>query len=358
MSAFTKSWPGVIRTSGMRAAIAAVLLSITFAIECTPMMADENHRIPMNRTELKGGEWFPFILSKIAPLEWWTYQESISDVKREEYSTDWGYQLARQNTSEFPRFCFSMFRPSEASYGALLNAVKDYEGAVAWVMHDDCIVAWKAKPTGHGMVRLPYAMSEQEIEKHNQSLRQPPDPAFVDKAVADIPLFCSYLEKRLGLTEHESQQFDPRWLTAKGLAESKGEFEDFMDPGIWSVFLARDPQAYAKTFQPTSPADRDLGMGIGMFQSEELLKELGAERNQVKDGTGEGSLSVFPLLSRLSDYTDDVIYEPGEVAPFLTELFRAQQIVKERRSIRGLDNLIRIARWAEKLNVGIYFGGV
>jgi len=52
----------------------------------------------------------------------------------------------------------------------------------------------------------------------------------MEKAVADIPLFCSYLEKRLGLTGHESQQFDPGWLTAKGLAESKGEFEDFMDP--------------------------------------------------------------------------------------------------------------------------------
>ena len=335
----------------MRAGIATLLLSITFAIECTPIMADENYRIPTDRTELKGGEWVPFVLSKIAPLEWWSYQESI-------YFSDWSYQSARQNTWEFPRFCFSMFRPSEESYGALLHAVKDYEGAVAWVMHDDCIGAWKAKPTGQGMVLLPYARSEQEIEKHNQSLRQPPDSAFIEKAVTDIPLFCSYLEKRLGLTDRDPQQFDPGWLTAKGLAESKGEFEDFLDPGIWSVFLAHDPHAYAKTFQPTSPADRSLSMGIGMLESEELLKELGAERKQVSAGTGEGSLSGFPLLSRLSDYTDDVIYEPDEVAPFLTELLRAQQIAKQRRSIRGLDNLIRIARWAAKLNVGIYFGGV
>jgi len=143
MNAFTKSWPGVIRTSGMRAAIAAALLSITFAIECTPMMADENHRVPMDRTELKGGGWFPFILSKIAPLEWWSYQESSLTLSERTISGDWSYQLARQNTSEFPRFCFSMFRPSEASYGALLNAVKEYEGTVAWVMHDNCIGAWK-----------------------------------------------------------------------------------------------------------------------------------------------------------------------------------------------------------------------
>jgi hypothetical protein len=164
-------------------------------------------------------------------------------------------------------------------------------------------------------------------------------------------------EKRLGLTERDPQRFDPGWLTAKGLAESKGEFEDFLAPGIWSVFLARDTRAYAKTFQPTSPADRSLSMGIGVFQSDESFKELGAERNQVSAGIGEGSLSGFPLLSRLSDPTDDGIYEPDEVAPFLTEVLRAQQIVKESRSIRGLDNLIRIARWAGKLNVGIYLVG-
>ena len=51
-------------------------------------------------------------------------------------------------------------------------------------------------------------------------------------------------------------------------------------------------------------------------------------------------------------------YEPNEGASFLVELRRAQQIVTEPRSIRGLDNLIRLARWAQKLNLGIYFGGV
>jgi len=59
-----------------------------------------------------------------------------------------------------------MFGSSEEPYGALLNAVKDYEGAVAWVMQDDCIGAWKAKPTSYGLVRLPPGshISSQEIE--------------------------------------------------------------------------------------------------------------------------------------------------------------------------------------------------
>src|SRR5262249_57899460 len=134
----------------------------------------------------------------------------------------------------------------------------------------------KAKGTGEGMVLLPYTMSKEEVEKHNESLRHPPDTAFVEKAVADIPLFCLYLEKRLGLTERDPQQFDPRWLTAEGLAQSKGEFEDFVEPGTWSVFLARDPDTYAKTFKPTSPADRSLGLSMTMSQQDDLFKELGA----------------------------------------------------------------------------------
>jgi hypothetical protein len=188
---------------------------------------------------------------------------------------------------------------------------------------------------------------------------QPPDSAFIEKAVADIPVFCSYLEKRLGLTERDPWQFDPRWLTAEGLAQSKGDFEDFVEPGEWSVFLARDPDTYAKTFKPTSPVDRSVGMSFGMFQGEELFKELAAESNKNNLGRDESSIVPgFPLLSRLSDVTSDATYQPGEVAQLLSEIHRAQQIAKGRRSIRALDNLIRVARWAEQLNVGIYFGGV
>jgi len=338
--------------------IFVILLSFFLASEGSAMTLQQ-HAVPTNRSTLKGGAWFPYVIGKLAPLEWWSYQESISDVKREEYRSDWSYQLARQNTWEFPRFCFSMFRPSEESFRALLNAVKDYEGAVAWVMHDDCIGAFKAKPTSYGMVRLPSEMSPQDMEKYNQSLRQPPDPAFIEKAVADIPVFCSYLEKRLGLTERDPQRFDPRWLTAEGLTQSKGQFEEFLEPGTWSVFLARDPDTYAKTSKPTSPNDRSLSMGIGMFQQEDLFNELGAKWNSQNAATEESPIIPgFPLLSRLSDISSDAIYEPDEVASFLKELLRAQQIVKKPRSIRGLDNLIRIVWWAQKLNVGIHFGGV
>jgi hypothetical protein len=230
------------------------------------------------------------------------------------------------------------------------------------VMHDDCIGAWKAKSTFYRAAPLPSdkPMSPEEIEKHNQALRQPPDSDFIEKAVADIPAFCSYLEHRLGLTEHAPQQFDSRWLTAEGLAQSKGDFEDFFEPGTWSVFLARDPDAYAKTFKPTSPVDRSVSMSFGMLQGDELFTELGVEwKNSDREETGAAPVAPgFPLLSRLCDATIDATYQPDEIARLLLETIRAQQIAKGRRSIRALDNIIRVARWAERLNVGIYFGGV
>jgi len=244
---------------------------------------------------------------------------------------------------------------------ALLNAVEEYKGAVYWWMHDDCISPLAKKPEFIGLRRIPNpGLSEKELQEHNDALRRPPDPAFVQEAVADIPIFCAYLEKRLELTERPPQEFDAAWLTVVGLAQSKGEFEDFVDPGIWSVFLARDPNRYAKTFKPTSDVDRSLSMGLSSGQRDELFKELGADWSTGDSSSGKASplIAAFPLLSRFDDETNDVLFEVDEVSPFLAELLRAQQKVKAPRSIRGLDNLIRIARWAESLKVGIHFGGV
>lgn len=333
----------------MRASVAIILLTIFWvngSIE--PML--ETHSVPKDRRALTDGEWFPYVVSKLAPLEWWSYQESIADVNREDYTSDLRFQLARQNTWEFPRFCFSLFRPSNESFTALLRAVDEYQGAVVWQMHDDCIGAWPLK----GKFMEPILGTDPK--KLEDSVRNPPqaDSAFVEKAVADIPVFCTYLEQRLGLQGRIPADFDPRWLTREGLAQSRGEFEEFFEPGSWTVFLAREPSTYAKTFQPTSSADRSLSIGIGMFQCDELLKELGAKWN------GAGQLQVlpdFPLLSRFPDIASDAVYQPDEIDSLLTELLRAQDCVGKSQSIRGLDNLIRIARWAAKLKVGIYFGG-
>jgi hypothetical protein len=310
------------------------------------------HAVPKNRSALTGGEWFPYVISKLAPLEAWTFAASMDDVKRENYSSDFSYNLARQNTWEFPRFCFRMFRPPIEDWTALYKGVGEYQGSVIWVMHDGCIAPMAAKPTL-------YAPITSEEAKHNleDAIRNPPkaDPEFVKKAMADIPSLCGFLEKKLGLQDKNPVDFDQRWLTREGLAQSRTEFEEFFEPGSWSVFLAREPEVYAKTFAPTSPSDRHLSIGIGMFEHDALFKELGARWES--GGEREPPLPDYPLLSRLDDITSDATYAPDDVSPLLAEYSRAQQAARDPQSLRGLDNLIRIAKWAQRLRLGIYFGG-
>jgi hypothetical protein len=54
--------------------------------------------------------------------------------------------------------------------------------------------------------------------------------------------------------------------------------------------------------------------------------------------------------------TANLVFERNEVDALLDECLQAQASVKNPFALRGLDNLIRIARWAQKLKAGIYFG--
>ena len=311
-------------------------------------MAGENHPVPKGRSKLIGGQWFPYVLSKIAPLEWWSYEESTSDVKRENYLGDLRYKLAKSNTWQFPRFCFSLFRPSTQSFWDLVHAVTEYQGAVVWGASRNCIGAWPAKPTFYAPIH-----SDQDARRFEETVRNPPkaDPVFVKRAVADIPALCAYLEKCLGLTGVAPADFDPVWLTREGLAQSRGEFEELYEPGDQPVFLVPDPKKLS------SSADRRrLHVGVGMFQTAEIFKELSAT-SQTTNSSADADLVLapFPFLCRLSDIANSAVYEPDEIPSFLAELLRAQQVVREPASIRGLDNLIRIARLSQKQSVGIYF---
>jgi hypothetical protein len=53
----------------------------------------------------------------------------------------------------------------------------------------------------------------------------------------------------------------------------------------------------------------------------------------------------------------DAVYQPAEVDSLLTELMRAENVVTDPLAMRGMDKLIRIARWAQKIRSGVYFSG-
>lgn len=319
----------------------------------SPSMAT-NRPLPKDRNTLKVEQWLPYVVSKIAPLEWWNFLTTTSDIHREDYGSDWSYQLEKQNTWEFPRFCFVMFRPDPKAYGALYDAVRHYKGGVLWLMHDNCIAAVPTNadyPDANSLFQMP------------RRLDNPPPPrpladaAFVKHALADLPNLGAHLEATLGLKDKPPLEFDRRWLTREGLATFRGPYEEFSDPGSWSTVLTKNPARLSSgSFDHST--DRLLPMGLGMFEQDALFHELGADwTKHQSEGDSIPILPDYPLLSRLDDITADAVYEPNEIERFLVELTNAQNAVKDPRSIRGLDKLIRIAHIAQKEQLGIYFGG-
>ena len=62
------------------------------------------------------------------------------------------------------------------------------------------------------------------------------------------------------------------------------------------------------------------------------------------------------MLSRLNDIASDA-YDANEINRLLAEILRAQTRAKHVSSIRTLDKLYRIAKWAERDETGIVFTG-
>lgn len=333
----------------MRASLKCLVMVLVLGFGCSPAVA-ASHPVPKDRAALTARDWLPHVVSKIAPLEWWSFAASSSDLRREDFTSDYQYGQARADTS-FPRFCFSLFRPKPEHMASLISSVSAYKSDVSWLMEDDCIVAIPEMPR---FTARPVTVEEQEKFQAMLYKVGHPDADFLKRATLDAPRLAAYIEQRLNLAGKLSLDFDPQWLTAEGLAASRGEFEDYWEHGSWSVFLARKPHDYAQELQPTSAHDRPLAMGIAAHEVDALFDELSPNWEVFREQ--DPIIPAFPMLSRLSDMTVAALYEPDEVDMLVEECHHAQANVKNPAAIRGLDNLVRIARWAQKLKLGIYFG--
>jgi hypothetical protein len=339
--------------------IFGLLLFVAYPTLAMPQV----HSVPSDRAELKGGDWFPYVFSKISPLEWWSFAVSPGDLKQVQYPDEFSFRIAQQNTWEFPRFCFGLFRPAPEALFRLHEVMDEYKGAVFWYAHDNCVGASPAKPTFYAPLTDANGSGGEEkrlLQMPQSPAKTPPgrDSAFVAKAMEDLPKFCRWIEDRLGLRDRKPQQFNSQWLTREGLASSRGPYEEFFEPGSWAVVLSPHPEAVASRHGEDADEDYPVLMGIAMSENDALLKELGFDWQAYEARGGAGPpLPNFPLLSRLGDITADTIYQPDEVDGLMAEYVRAENLVKDQHAIRGLDLLIRIARLAQKMKKGIYFGG-
>src|SRR6266853_496385 len=189
----------------MRACIKYLVMLLMLTFGCLPTAAGV-HPVPKDRTTLSNRDWLPHIVSKIAPLEWWSVAYTSSDLRREDFTSDYQYEQAQADTS-FPRFCFSLFRPKPKEMASLISAVSAYKGDVSWVMEDDCIVAIPAMPD---FTAPPVTADEQERLKWLASALPQRDADFINRALLDAPKLAAYLEDRLNLSGKPSLDFDPQ----------------------------------------------------------------------------------------------------------------------------------------------------
>lgn len=305
--------------------------------------------VPKDRVSLKGGDWFPHVFSKIAPLEWWSYTNFASDLQPNDFPDAISYKSALNAASRSPIFSFSFFRPKPGAHLKLIDLLEGYAGVAYWSKVDANISAYKRKPTFQGIIAITSEEVKQQLEKEDKELLTP-DPDFIQRCVEDIPALCAYIEKQLGLEGVAPTDFSEEWLTAEGLAHSRGEFEDFHDRGTHIPYLARDPDRYAKDFKPTSEADLHLHICVSL-PSVEIP---GPNYSEIRPATG---VSECPLLLGFPMIWDDGTYPAEQIPDLLAELRSVQNHATDPALLRALDNFIRVANWANKLNLGIFLSG-
>lgn len=305
--------------------------------------------VPKDRASLKGGDWFPHVFSKVAPLEWWNYCDSATDLQPNDFPDRNRYKSALNEASRSPVFSFSFFRPTPGAYMKLINLLESYRGAAYWSQVDANISAYKRKPTFQGIIAITSEEVRQQLEEEDTELLTP-DPEFIQRCVEDIPALCGYIEKQFGLEGVEPTDFSEGWLTAEVLAHSRGEFEDFHERGTHIPYLARDPDRYAKDLKPTSEADLQLHINVSLPS----VETPGPHWTEIRPATG---VSECPLLSGFPPPWDDGTYQPEQIPALLVELRHVQNYASDPKLLRSLDNFIRVANWASKLKLGIYLSG-
>jgi len=306
--------------------------------------------LPKDRDSLNGGDWFPHVFSKIAPLEWWNYCRLATDLDPRDFPDRLRYKSAWNQASISPVFSFSFFRPRPDAYAKLMELLEDYRGAARWWICDANLSAYKRAPTFRGIIAISSEEVKQQWEKEKAELLTP-DPDFIQRCVEDIPNLCAFIEKRMGLEGVAPTDFSEEWLTKEGLARCRGEFEDFYDRGTHVPYLARDPDRYAEDLKPSSEADLPLSIFVS---SPSIETRTGSDSAEIKPATG---VSECPLLLEFPAPWDDGTYQPGQIPGLLAELRYVQDRASDPNLLRSLDNFIRVANWANKRKLGLYLSG-
>ena len=274
------------------------------------------------------------ILSRLYPVEHWTVSIAADAV----------HPLV-------PRFCWEFFRADPDSLSRLGNSLRNYKGNVSWVIGPPsgsamCIVAMRHG--ANGFVGYPPIAGPEDLRASVEA-RPPFEPSadFIDRAVADIPSLCSYLEQELGLKGLAEKLFDPRLVAPPEPPSSRATPFDFVEPGMHVAWIVKSGSTEEQEHE-ISPSNEKYMLHFGVREAEwrKIHTEILDRSFPLGDPTGRrAEPASFPLLSRIEE-TESVYFPRAEVEELRQECLRARSSTSDALAIRGLDKLIFLCAWA------------
>lgn len=147
------------------------------------------------------------------------------------------------------------------------------------------------------------------------------------------------------------------------------ELRDFHDPGFLHTWLVENAKAFF--YNPGAASKRDRHLNFGLHYQEWLalyfdvlrLDKSGFDRwatehpEEAKNSyIGEFNQEIpgYPMLSRIHAILDDAVFEGDEVKQLRQECSLVKSNTSNAVALSGLDKLILICDWAQKLNLNIY----
>ena len=149
---------------------------------------------------------------------------------------------------------------------------------------------------------------------------------------------------------------------------AESELTDFNDPGMHVTWLVKDAEAFEMDPGPTSEHDRILHFGLKYREWLALyfdtlgvgskwippVTETMSLADNVMPSEFDEDITDFPMLSRICGILWDAVFEANEVEGLRQECLRVKSFATNPLALKGLDKLIQICAWAQRLNLSIF----
>lgn len=233
----------------------------------------------------------------------------------------------------------------------MFQIIGNFHGHGQWHFVDNCLEVGAGLTAFPGEFATPSSIAPVGITPLSEA-----------DATSDLSALANEIEERLDLRAVEPKSFSEALLTREGLRKSWGAFEDFEDGGQRIAYLIVQPEAWGST-QPTSAeitkADIMLHFEPHLGEMTAILGDIVGSYLTLRNGgtlTEEEAEKIerhFPVFWKISEYYEDAYLSPQEAELLVQECMALDKVVSSAESLRGVDKLTRIARWASTSRYGV-----